>query len=397
MSWAMLILCLLGVPLVLWSLLWLMELLLAVTSGGERSQAGPVGAGGKSASYVVLIPAHNEAEVIEGTLHVLMRQICANGRVLLVADNCSDDTAELGRNCGAEVIERRDRARRGKGHALSFGLRHLESQPPQVVVVLDADCRFTPGSLQRLVDHAIHHHHPAQSDYRMRLKGGETLPQRVAHFAWRVKNSARPRGLRRIGMPCQLTGTGMAFPWETLEPSDIPVDSIVEDMELGLRLACKGREPRYLGESCVVSEFPNSEAAERDQRNRWEHGHLSVIGNRLLPLLLQSLGRRNWKLAILCLDLSIPPVTFLVLLTLSYCAVALLSFWVTGAVALLYPAAVSLGVIMLTVGIGWYHFGRDLLRLSEVMGLPIYIARKIRIYTAFFTGRRGEWIRTERK
>lgn len=63
----------------------------------------------------------------------------------MVADNCTDDTARLASAAGAEVIERHDALLRGKGYALDFGVRHLAQQPPDVVIVVDADCQVAEG------------------------------------------------------------------------------------------------------------------------------------------------------------------------------------------------------------------------------------------------------------
>src|SRR5688572_14528989 len=81
-----------------------------------------------NARLAVLIPAHNEQAVISATLSSLLPTIPANTRVLVVADNCTDATAATARELGAEVVERQDRHRRGKGFALDFGIRHLSQE-----------------------------------------------------------------------------------------------------------------------------------------------------------------------------------------------------------------------------------------------------------------------------
>jgi cellulose synthase/poly-beta-1,6-N-acetylglucosamine synthase-like glycosyltransferase len=99
----------------------------------------------------VLIPAHNEETGIGPTLSSILPQLGAGDRVLVVADNCTDATAAVARASGAEVVERTDATRRGKGYALDFGVRTLEKAPPAVVVIVDADCTLESGSLDRLV------------------------------------------------------------------------------------------------------------------------------------------------------------------------------------------------------------------------------------------------------
>ena len=94
----------------------------------------------------VLMPAHNESAGIARPLNAIRMQLQPGDRVLVVADNCTDDTAEIALANGAEVIVRNDAERRGKGYALEFGVRHLEAQPPEVVIVIDADCLVHAGA-----------------------------------------------------------------------------------------------------------------------------------------------------------------------------------------------------------------------------------------------------------
>ena len=147
---------------------------------------------------------------------------------------------------GAEVVERHDPDRRGKGYALDHGVRHLAAAPPAVVIVVDADCAVAPGSVDLLASECMRRRRPVQALYLMRAPPGAGLKQRMAEFAWAVRNQVRPLGWQRLGGPCQLMGTGMAFPWATLATASLASASIVEDMQLGLDLAASGSPPWYL-------------------------------------------------------------------------------------------------------------------------------------------------------
>src|SRR5689334_19367486 len=90
---------------------------------------------GDRPACVVLIPAHNEEAGIAATIANVREQLDLRDRILVVADNCTDGTAKAAADAGAEVTERSDPDRRGKGFALDHGLRSLENFPPGVVVV----------------------------------------------------------------------------------------------------------------------------------------------------------------------------------------------------------------------------------------------------------------------
>ncbi|MGK7940199.1 MAG: glycosyltransferase family 2 protein [Crocosphaera sp.] len=91
-------------------------------------------------SATILIPAHNEAEVIAQSLDSLCPQLMSCDRIVVIADNCSDQTSEIVRKKGITVIERDNTEQRGKGYAIDYGIKYLSNHPPDIVVILDADC-----------------------------------------------------------------------------------------------------------------------------------------------------------------------------------------------------------------------------------------------------------------
>src|SRR5262249_54386900 len=101
-------------------------------------------------NVLVLIPAHNEEQSIGQVIETIRPELGADIKVLVVADHCHDRTTDVVRALGVNVIENRDPEPRGKGHALQLGVSSLEREPPDVVVVIDADCVVAPGSVGRI-------------------------------------------------------------------------------------------------------------------------------------------------------------------------------------------------------------------------------------------------------
>src|SRR6185312_16414635 len=112
-------------------------------------------------------------------------------------------------------------------------------------------------------------------------------------FAWLVKNYVRPAGLFVLGLPCQLVGTGMAFPWNIIRSTALATSEIVEDLKLGLDLASVGSAARFCPSARVTSTFPVSNDGSENQRERWENGYIRVIVSSGLQLLLQAVRHRN--------------------------------------------------------------------------------------------------------
>lgn len=353
---------------------------------------------GADVTVALLVPAHDEAGGIEVTLRNLQRELREGDRLLVVADNCTDDTAAVARATGAEVVERFDNERRGKGYALDFGVRHLSARPPSVVVIVDADCRLDPGSVDALANVCVATGRPAQALDEMNAPAGASLRARVSAFAWRVRNRVRPMGYWRIGAPCQLMGTGMALPWGLLHDAPLASSNIVEDVQLGVDLALRGHPPVFVPEARVSSEFPASESAAASQRRRWEHGNLGVMFVHGPRLLMAGLRRLDWRLTALGADLMVPPLALLVQVHLALLGVAALA-WSMGAWPLpVCIAGSSFAVLASCIFVARHLAGRDVISLSELLvTAPSYALRKLPMYVSFLWNRESTWVRAKRE
>ncbi len=351
-------------------------------------------------SIAVLVPAHNEAFGIAATLQSISEQLHQGDRLLVVADNCVDDTAVVARQHGAEVIERTDTARRGKGYALDAGVRHLAQAPCQVVVVIDADCLLRPYALGCLARTSFALGRPAQALYLMQARPGAAAPTVVAAFAWIIKNWLRPLGWSRLGLPCQLMGTGMALPWPLIALSALANGHLVEDMKLGLDCAEAHCAPVFCTEAKVVSTFPDNRQGSQTQRTRWEHGHLGTIVHDGPRLLCKGVVKRNGALFALALDLCVPPLSLLVLLSLAMVAVAgALALagnsglpWINGTTL---PWAIGMApaaVMMPAIALAWLRAGKDRLPLASLLAAVAYVLAKIPLYIKFLMKRQVVWI-----
>jgi len=351
---------------------------------------------GRRPSVCLLIPAHNEAAVIAGTLRSIVPQLAKGDRLLVVADNCSDETAEIARGLGAEVIERQDLEHRGKGYALDFGIRHMRHDPPEVVIVIDADCQVHPGAIDRLSRTCAQAMRPVQALYLMNAPAGAGLKTRIAEFAWVVKNQVRPLGYRRLGLPCQLMGTGMAFPWALLSQARLANGNIVEDMKLGIDLAVEGFPAIFCPEAQVSSFFPDGKHAEATQRTRWEHGHLSTILHELPRLLVQAAAKADIRLLGLALDLAVPPLALLVILLSVVFAFALAGMGMGLSTWPFLLSSIALGLLMTAVLLAWHGWGRQVISFADLLSVPFYVLSKITLYLKFWTRRQKAWVRTDR-
>jgi len=230
----------------------------------------------------ILVPAHNESTHVLPTIACLLAELGPRDRLLVVADNCSDDTAALARGAGAEVIERSNAELRGKGYALAFGVDHLRADPPDVVLVVDADCVVSEGAVAAIAHECLRCGNPVQMLDLMTAGTGASLRLRVLEFAMVMKNLVRPLGSFRLGRACHLMGTGMALPWPLAATAKLATGHVAEDMQLGIELTKAGHPPQFLPDVRVTSTFVQDTGAARAQKSRWEHGHLATLIDELL-------------------------------------------------------------------------------------------------------------------
>jgi len=344
----------------------------------------------------VLVPAHNEADHILLTIHSLMPQVLAADNIIVIADNCTDQTADIARSCGVTVLERYEPQYPGKGYALDYALQRLHTHPPEIIIIIDADCWVAPGTISQLVYEAVRQQRPIQATYLMEWAEPKSLTTRISAFAIKVRNLVRSVGITQLGCPCMLAGSGMAFPWDVLQDVSLAGSLCVDDMQLTIDLAIAGHTTTYTTAGKVIGRLMQNHAAQ-SQRSRWEHGHLQVIATQVPKLLWQAWRQQRFALVMLALDLSVPPLSLLVILWILVFSLSLVATLVG---ILSWSPTLLLGLegslLGLALGMTWLKFGRRDLPLYTLLGIPFYILWKLPIYLNFLIQPQTQWLKTER-
>jgi cellulose synthase/poly-beta-1,6-N-acetylglucosamine synthase-like glycosyltransferase len=394
-------------PLLLNLLLWVFPLLLAIPIAvlllecvaavfPERAQNRFSYAGSGRPRVTVLIPAHNEEVGIHETIQSIQPQLTSADRLVVIADNCTDETAAIARAAGATVFERDDSVQRGKGYALDYGLRQLDAEPPDVVVMMDADCNVHPNCIPRISQLAWKTYRPVQALYLMEQPSHPTPRDSLSALAFLFKNLVRPNGLHHLRQPCLLTGTGMAFPWEMIRNSPLASGNIVEDMQLGLDLAIAGHPPLFCRQAQVTGRLPSQERAARSQRTRWEHGHVKTLLTQCPRLVKAAIQQSRYDLLAIALDLVVPPLSLLVMLWGVGTLIA--GIGVLAGLSLVPFAVMILQglTIFIAIYLGWFSFGQQDIPLISLLAVPLYILWKIPMYFKLLVRPQSKWVRTER-
>ncbi|MEH2535962.1 cellulose synthase/poly-beta-1,6-N-acetylglucosamine synthase-like glycosyltransferase [Bradyrhizobium sp. AZCC 1588] len=345
----------------------------------------------------VIVPAHNESVGLVPTLQDVKPQLGAADRLIVIVDNCTDDTAEVAAASGAEIIVRNDPQRVGKGFAMGWGIAHLSQDPPDFVLFVDADCRLQADLVEGLKRACHQVQRPVQALFMMRSAENSPINHSFAEFAWVLRNWVRPLGLRNLRGPVQLMGTGMMFPWNAISSVPLASGHLVEDLKLGLDFAETGKAPYFFPFVKVTSTFPTSAKGTESQRQRWVQGHLATIGRFVPRLLTVGLMRGDINVLVLALDLLVPPLSLLALLMVA-------TMVLTSSVTLLggpwLPTLIAGGNLLgfiLCVVLAWFKFGRQVFPAHELLSFGSFALKKIGFYGRMLIGgTASQWIRTDR-
>jgi cellulose synthase/poly-beta-1,6-N-acetylglucosamine synthase-like glycosyltransferase len=346
-------------------------------------------------TVAIMVPAHNEELGISQTLSTLLPQLTAQDQLVVIADNCSDRTAQICHNFGVTVLERFNQQDIGKGYALDHGLQFLRANPPEVVIVFDADCHVHPGAVDKLAKLAKLSGRPVQPVNLLNPPGQSNPKSIISALAFMVKNLVRPSGLNRLGLPCLLT-MGTAFPWSVISQAPLATNNIVEDMQLGIDLAIAGTSPIFCPEAKVTGVLPMKEQAASSQKIRWIHGHLQTMQTQVPRLIKAAITQRRFELLAIALELCVPPLSLLTIVWLINLTIGIFLGISCQEWAIAIFASLE-GFLLCVAIIGaWAKFARNDIPLKALLKTPFYLLWKIPIYLAYLFKPQQSWVRTER-
>ncbi len=349
--------------------------------------------------FDLVVPAHDEERGVAGTVASLLAVDwpAERRRVVVVADNCADATAERAREAGATVLVRADPARRGKGYALAHAFAwSLAEGVADAVVVVDADARVTPNLLAAFAARLEAGADAVQADDAVGNPEAGWRPALMA-LAFVLFNTLRSLGRDRLGCSVGLRGTGMCLSSRVLREVPHEAVSEVEDLEYGLRLGEAGHRVRFAGEARVLSDVVVGASASAIQRRRWEGGRRRLARRHGWRLLRSGLAAGDRVRVDLGLDLLVPPLATLGALAALGAAAAWAVAGAGGGWAAAVAWSLALAALAAYVARGLWLSGLGLRGVVALLHAPIYLLWKVALRLRGSGAARGEWIRTPRE
>ncbi len=355
--------------------------------------------GTQDVRLAIVVPAHDEEAGLPGTLESLLAcdEPPAAADIVVIADNCTDRTATIGRSYGVTVLERDDSTRRGKGFALDYAFHYLQEldQPGAGYTgyaVVDADTRVDSNFCQAIRSAFAIGAGACQCVNRV-SNADANRRTRLQNIAFLAINLLRPRGRERLGLSAGILGTGFALHANVVRAMPYTSFSIVEDLEYHLRLVRAGYRVRFVEESSVWSDMPTSNDAARSQRARWEGGRLRLIRVHAAALIAEIVARGRLSLLEPLLELLLLPLSYHVLLLAIMTGLAA----AFGGFAFLYAVS-ALGLVALHVTLAMVMGGSGVRDWQALMTAPFLLVCKIANLPAIIHAARGgaDWKRTSR-
>ena len=274
----------------------------------------------KLCRYAVLIAARNEQAVIGQLLDSIRGQEYPAELIdtYVVADNCTDSTAQVAASHGAMVYQRQNKAQVGKGFALAFLLGKLQEEHGEKrydgYFVFDADNLLDPHYIAEM-NKVFSSGHRVVTGYR-NTKNFEDNWITAGYGLWFLRESDylnRPRDTLNIG--CAVSGTGFLFADSILkEQGGWDWFCLTEDLEFTAEMVIRGEKIAYCGDAVLYDEQPSSFKQSLRQRSRWIKGYFQVIAEHGGDLLhtLTATGR------FACYDMLMNTIPAAVLTVLSF-------------------------------------------------------------------------------
>ncbi len=378
---------------------YLLLLTVAAWVGAPRSKRARENTANR---FVFLIPAHNEEQLLPTLLANLQQLEYPSNRyaVHVVADNCSDHTAALGRQAGAVVHERFDMVKLGKGYALQWLLEQViaSEETFDAAVIIDADSVVSTNFL-RVMDGHLQQGAEVIQAYDGVLDADRSWAVSLRAAAMAVINYVRPQGRMLLGGSAGLKGNGMVFHRRILEQYAWSA-SVTEDIEYHMTLILHGVRVIFAPDAIVWAEMPETLANSHTQNVRWEQGRMEMARQfipRLLWAALTPWQHGGVRASLIYLDammeLVVPPFAVLAALSLLYMGGA----WWLGTTNALLLAGYLLLVQLFYLVSGLLLTGAPRRVYLAFLYIPFFILWKLWLYLRVLLKLENQgWVRAVR-
>mgnify|MGYP004457369365 FL=1 len=234
----------------------------------------------KNHKFMAILPAHNEEKVIGNLIDSLNNQDYDKKLldIYVIADNCTDKTAEIAREHGAIVYERFDDTKKTKGYALNWFLQQKikENADYDAFFIFDADNIVDKDFTKNMNKKLCQGEEVVQGYRDIKNPTDSWVTAGYALFYWtmhRFYHFAR----YNVGLSPLLNGTGFMVKFDLVKNTGWDTVTLTEDIEFSLKRIIKGKRLGWATDAIVYDEQPLTFKASWSQRSRWTVGHIQCM------------------------------------------------------------------------------------------------------------------------
>lgn len=348
--------------------------------------------------FAIIIPAHNEELLLARLLQSINKQRYPSGlfKAIVIADNCTDGTAKIGKENGAIALERFDKLNRGKGYAIKYALENINIKKYDAMFIIDADSVVDKDLLKEL-DILIQEGKIAIQCYNGVFNHDDSWFTRMLDVSRTISNEIFHPAKVKLGFSSYLMGNGMCFSTTLLKKYGWDAFTIGEDWEYYARLISSGEIIAFANKARVYHQESSSLKQATSQRMRWSSGRFEIALKYGVRLFYKGLLERDLKKIEASFPLILPNPSLGMNITILFFA---LSFLVTPSSRSFFNVW-SLSLMLIQAGIfmiGIAYTEKKFKKLLSIFIAPVFLGWKMGIDLLSLIGfRRKEWVRTERK
>ena len=251
---------------------------------------------GKMNTFALIVAAHNEESVI-GELVKSLKELDYpkdKFKIFVVADNCTDKTAEEAQKNGALVWKRFDETARGKGYAMEFAFEKLFKleEKYEYISIFDADNLVNSDFLLRMNSKINEGYSAVQGYLDSKNPSGNWLTFAYSMWYW-LNNRMSQLARENLKLGCRLGGTGFAVRTELIQKYGWGATCLAEDTEFTLKLALNDIKVGWAHDAVVYDEKPELLGTSMNQRKRWSQGLSEVAVRYVKPLFKKGICEKS--------------------------------------------------------------------------------------------------------
>lgn len=241
----------------------------------------------KEHRFMMIIPAHNEEKVI-GNLVESLTKLDYNKKlydIYVIADNCTDNTAQIAKDAGAIVYERFDEAHKTKGYALNWflGQKIEEDAQYDAFCIFDADNIVDVNFLKAMNKKLCQGEDVVQGYRDIKNPSDSWVTAGYSIFYWTM-NRFYHLARYNLGLSPLINGTGFMVKFDVVKPEGWNTKTLTEDIEFSLKRIIEGKKLGWATDAIVYDEQPVGFKQSWSQRSRWTIGHIQCLKEYTKPL-----------------------------------------------------------------------------------------------------------------